>query len=169
MEPQVTQSVLGTLGIDWKLFLAQLINFGIVVFVMWKWVYTPLLAMMDKRTKEITDGLKNAKDAKKNLTEAEAERDRLVQEARAAGHALLEDAQAKAEALRQSKLAETKQEIEKVVTEAKERISGERDAAFSALQKDIADMVALATEKVALELDDKQQHTLITKAINEIK
>src|SRR3954467_12266796 len=52
--------VLGTLGVDWKLFLAQLINFGIVLFIFWKWVVKPLGTTLTKRQERIEAGLKNA-------------------------------------------------------------------------------------------------------------
>ena len=41
------ESVLGALGVNWKLFIAQLLNFSVVLFIMWKWVYTPLLKAID--------------------------------------------------------------------------------------------------------------------------
>src|SRR3989338_10025020 len=55
-----SSSVLGTLGINWKLFLAQLLNFGIVLFVFWKWVVKPLGTTLTKRQERIESGLKNA-------------------------------------------------------------------------------------------------------------
>src|SRR3989338_4615733 len=55
-----SSSVLGTLGINWKLFLAQLFNFGIVLFVFWKWVVKPLGATLTKRQERIEAGLNNA-------------------------------------------------------------------------------------------------------------
>jgi F-type H+-transporting ATPase subunit b len=161
--------VLGTLGINGKLFLAQLVNFGIVVLVMWKWVYTPLVKMMDKRSKEIVQGLEYAKLADKRLSEAGVERERILQEARAEMHALLEDARARAEILRQEKLAETKTEIEKVAIEAKDKIRSEREAAYGALQRDIANLVALAIQKVAAGMDEKAQRDLIDKTIKELE
>jgi len=168
IEP-ASQNVLGTLGLDWRLFLAQLINFAIVVFVMWKWVYTPLLGMMDKRAKEIAAGLKAADKAKKRLSESEEEKEKIIREARGAGQKLIEEAQARAEVLRQEKLTQTKAEIEKIVAETKERIAGERDAAFAALQTDVAELIAQATEKVALHFDERQQRQLIAEALNELK
>src|SRR3990167_360095 len=71
MSAEVTQlaaeaaktDVLGTLGINWKLFMAQLVNVGIVIFVLSKWVFKPLVKLMDDRVKKIDDGLAHAKEA----------------------------------------------------------------------------------------------------------
>jgi len=166
---QASQGVLGTLGLSWQLFLAQLVNFAIVVAVMWKWVYTPLLKMMDRRAKEIAQGLKDASEAKKRLAEGDAEKDKIIRDARNEGQKLIEAAQSRAEALRQEKLKQTKEEIEKIVAETKERLTQEKEATFKALQNDIADLIAQATEKVALKFDEKQQRMLISEALAELK
>lgn len=168
IEPASTD-LLSTLGINGKLFLAQLINFSIVLIVMWKWVYTPLLKLMDKRAKEIADGLKNAQTAKVQLSEAHKEKDEIVAEAKAEAHAILDDTRAKTETMRQEKMALAKTEIEKAVDEAKERIKGEKQAAFDSLKNEMASLVALATEKVAAGMGEKEQHARIQKAIAEIE
>ena len=103
IEPQASSSVIETLGINGKLLLAQLINFGIVVFVMWRWVYKPLMKMMDERAKEIAGGLKNAKEAELQLSSASSEKEALLNAARAEAHAILEDGRAKSEACRKQK------------------------------------------------------------------
>lgn len=169
METEVTHSVLGALGINWIQFVAQLINFAIVVFVMWKWVYTPLLAVLDKRNKEIEDGLKNAQEAKQRLADAGTEKENMLKEARVLSNTILDDAQNKADKLRGEKMALAKEEIEKVVTEAKEKIQNERTAAFSALQTDIADLVTEATFKVVSKMDDAERRESIREAIKELK
>src|SRR5262245_53133970 len=52
--------VLGMLGINWKLFIAQLINFGIVLFVLWKWVFKPVSSGLEARTTRIEKSLQDA-------------------------------------------------------------------------------------------------------------
>ena len=167
IEPQASSSVIETLGINGKLLLAQLINFGIVVFVMWRWVYKPLMKMMDERAKEIAGGLKNAKEAELQLSSASSEKEALLNAARAEAHAILEDGRTKSEEFRKQKLVETKSEIEKIAVEAKAQMKQEREATFAALKGDIADLVALSTAKVASEFDEKTHRSLIEKAIKQ--
>lgn len=160
--------VLGKLGVNGNLFVAQLVNFAIVLFVMWRFVYKPLLKKMDERAKKINDGLAFAKEADARLSDASAEKDRLVRDAKAEAHALMERAKTNAEAMRQEKLAQAKSEIEKVIAEAKEQIKSERASSFDALKQDIADLVTLATGKVAGGIDEKTQRNLVQGAIREI-
>ena len=168
MEPSST-GLLGSLGISLPLFLGQLVNFAIVMFVMWKWVFTPLVALMDKRSKEIADGLKNAELAQAKLAEAEAEKERVIDAARAESNSLLEETRVKADAVRAEKMALAKKEIELVVDEAKERIKGEKQAAFDALKNEIANMVMLTTQKVAASMDEKSRQASVTQAMKDIE
>lgn len=168
MEPQST-NVLVSLGINGWQFAGQLVNFAVVVFVMWKWVYTPLLKIMDARAKEIANGLENAKLAERRLADASDEKERVLREARAEAHDLLEDIKSRADAVKKEKLELAKSEIEKHIAEAKAQIKNERDAAAAALKKDVAELVVLATEKVAAGMDTTQQRSLATKAIEEIE
>lgn len=159
---------IGALGINVKLFLAQLLNFGVLVFVMWKWAYTPLMRKMDERAKKIQDGLDFAKQATEDLNAVAAERTTIIRDARIEGHALLEEASAKAEELRKEKIAQSAVEIDKMVADAKVRIAQEREATVSALTSELGALVALATRKVALGTDEKTREALVAKAIEEI-
>jgi F-type H+-transporting ATPase subunit b len=166
---QVAQTgVLGTLGLDLNKFVGQLVDFGIVLFVMWRWVYKPLLKMMDKRTKEIEKGLSDAKLAKEQVEHAKTATENILQAARVEAHKLIEETRAQAESLKKDKMTQTRTEIEKIAAEAKQQIRMEREASFDALKADIAVLIATATQKVAEGMDEKQQRQLIDKAIKEI-
>lgn len=161
--------VLGTLGINGQLLVAQLINFAIILVVLWRWVYKPLLAKMDERSKKISDGLDFAKESKRALNDAQVERDQILREAKAEAHKLVEKATADAEKVRGEKMTQAKAEIEKVIVEAKAQIKSERDASFAALKGEIAELVTLATSKVASSMDEKAQRGSIADALKEIE
>ncbi len=169
MTEPVSQGVLGTLGLNGKLFAAQLFNFGIVLFVMWRFVYRPLLALMDKRTKEIQDGLKHAQDAKVRLADAQMEKERILKDARTEAQALIKETQDKAETVRQEKMAQAKAEIEKIVIETKQQIKQERDAAFAALKGEIGSLVTVAVGKVAHGMDAVAHKALIKEAVEDVE
>jgi F-type H+-transporting ATPase subunit b len=161
--------VLGTLGINPQLLVAQLINVAIVLVVLWRWVYRPLLRKMDERARTISDGLAFAEQSTRALNEAEAERQRVVRDAKAEAFHIVERATTDAEIAKAEKLVQAKAEIEKVITEAKQQIKAERDASFEALKTEIADLVMRATEKVAGNVDDKTHRTLIADALKDIE
>ncbi len=169
IEPASSKDLLGTFGVNWKLFLAQLVNFSIVLVVMWKWVYTPLIKLMDTRAKEITEGLVNATAAQQKLAEAATERDHMLRETRGEAQRMIEETKKKAQGIHEEKMALVKQEIEQLVGEAKGRIQNERNVAFGVLQNEVATLVALATKKVAGQMSESAQRTHIAEAMKELQ
>src|SRR5262245_33785531 len=63
---------LGALGVEWNLFAAQLLNFAIVFYVMHRFVYKPLLKLLDERTAKIEQGLADADAAAGAKKDAQA-------------------------------------------------------------------------------------------------
>ena len=63
-----------TLGIQWPKLIAQLINFSIVLFVLWKFAFKPIFGMLDARKNKIAEGLTNADNIKAQLAQTEADR-----------------------------------------------------------------------------------------------
>jgi len=56
---------LSSLGIDLKILLAQLVNFGILIFLLSKFLYKPVLKMLDQRKKKIAESIKKAEEIEK--------------------------------------------------------------------------------------------------------
>jgi F-type H+-transporting ATPase subunit b len=163
-------SLLGTFGLDWKLFLAQLVNFSVIVFVLTKWVYKPLIKTMDERKKKIEDGVKNAETAEKKLHSAKDEEEKIINEARAAGKEILDEGKKRGETERQKRVDASKVIIEEQLKESKERITRETEAAKQRAEKDIAGLVIGAAEKVTKTvLDEKTHRKLIQDSIKELE
>ncbi len=167
MEPQST-SILASLGINGWQFAAQLVNFSIVLFVMWKFVFTPLLKLMDARAKRIADGLTHAETAAKKLEEASTEKEQVLIEARRAAQMIVDEGRANGEAIRQEKLKIAMREIEQHIDEAKMQIKAEKDAAAASLHKEMATLITSAVEKVAVGLDEKSMKALAAQATEEV-
>ncbi len=62
------------LGIDWRILLTQTISFSVVFFVLWRFAYGPIFAMLQARREKIAEGLANAEKIKAQLAKTEAER-----------------------------------------------------------------------------------------------
>lgn len=144
----VKAGALGALGIDLKLFLAQLVNFAVVFFVMWKWVYVPLLKTMDERTKRIERGLSDAEAAAASKRMADEARAEIVAEARSESRRIIEAAAASAEAARAETVALAKADVERTVARGKERLAAEQAEILAAVRAEAADLVTAAAEKV---------------------
>ena len=145
----ISQSgLLGSLGIKGGLFVAQLINFLVILFIVWRWIYRPLLRSMDERGQKIALGLRQAEEAKTSLREAQEAKRALLKEADRETQTLIKQAHADAERQRQAMLLETRQEIERHVEQARLQLKEEREATMKAIKGEVAGLVLLATQKV---------------------
>ncbi len=165
---QVAQStgVLSSLGIDWKLFIAQLVNVSVVVFVMWRWVYRPLMKVLDERTRKIEKGLQDAQEAAASRQAAGEERQKIVIEARQKAKDIGEEAAAAASAERDAAVRKAREDVEKLVAQGKEQLKDEKARMIEEVRAEVGELVALAVEKIAAErLDPKKDEALIRKAL----
>src|SRR4029079_3180816 len=79
---EASQGLFQALGIDWKLFVEQAIAFGILVFILAKFVYPVLVKTIDDRRAAIEAGMKEAKEGQEALEKAEAKVAELLEIAR---------------------------------------------------------------------------------------
>lgn len=157
------QELFTKLGIDWRLFLAQLINFAVLLLVLYKFLYKPLLALLDRRRMRIEKSLEEA-------TRIEAESKRLdqlkrekVEEARREAARILEETAVRSESAKQKALEKTRQESMVIVEKAREQIRQEKAELMHRVQEEAADLVVAAAEQV---LKKKIDEDTDTKFIN---
>lgn len=161
--------LLAMLGINGSLFLAQLINFLIVMFVVYRWIYRPLLIAMKDRQAKIEAGLREAEAARQALREAEAEKQTVIRQAREEAVMMMDTIRMEAEEKRKALAKETELALEKQLEEARERLQKEKEAVMHAIQKEAAELVALATGKVVSGSMVPEVHDrLIEASIDEI-
>ena len=161
-------SGIATLGLNWKLFAAQLFNFAIIVAVLYKWVFTPVGKKLQERHEKVNRALKDAEDIEKQNTAFETWKQQAIQEARKEAAEIVAGAQKDATSAKDAILSQTKQEQAKLVSEARSRIENEQKQAMQQAKSEVADLVTLAAEKVIrAKLDDKKDKELITQAIKE--
>ena len=162
--------ILNLFGVDWKLMLAQLVNFAIVVFVLWKFAIKPLMATMEERNKEISKGLDDAKSATERLDQVEQEVKTKLNEVKQEGAVVLDKARKQSESERQTTIDKTKDEVANVIAKAKEQIASEKTAMISEIKKEVADMVVIALQKILSEnLSKDLDQKYIDKVLKDIK
>lgn len=154
------EDLIATFHVDWHLMLAQLVNFAIVVFVLWKLAVKPLTAALDKRSQEVAQSLKDAARIKDEMLAMEQRKVASEREARAEGQAILKQAETEGERQRQETLLRVRAEAERVVAEARAKFSAEQDEAMQMMRREAARLVVAAVTKVvgklpAGELDKK--------------
>ncbi len=162
--------LLDLFGLDGKLFLAQLVNFAVVIFVVAKWVYKPLLRAVDARQKTIQTGLEDAEVAKRDRELSAAEAKATKTKSQKEGQGIVEAARQEALAERARLTAETQAELERQLEEARLRIQEEKAAMTLSVKKDMVELILAATQKVASQtLDEKAHRALIQSAITDLE
>lgn len=82
MQTFLLADLLGGFGINALAFISQLVSFGIVFFLLWRWAFPAVTKTLDRRQAIIREGIENAEKAKRDLEEATAHADQLLQNAR---------------------------------------------------------------------------------------
>ncbi len=160
------EGLIETFHIDWKLLLAQVVNFAIVVAVLYKFAYKPLLKAMNERTGKIEKGLKNAQKAQRQLEEAEKEKEEKLLLVKKEARKILEEAYSQAEKSKAEIMAETQDKALQATEKAKEQIQAEKDKMLQEAKTEIGQLVLAATEKILEEkLDAQKDKELIEKTV----
>jgi F-type H+-transporting ATPase subunit b len=156
-------------GINHKMIIAQIVNFGIVAFLLWRFAFKPVLSTMDERQRKISEGLKFAEDAKRELAETEKRQATVLREANAQAQDILQAARDSAQQFEDKMKAETASQIEEMRRRAEESNELERQRMISEVRQEIARLVVLTSGRVLQrELTDIDRERLSAKAAEEI-
>ena len=151
---------LNQLGIYWPKLLAQTINFGIVLFVLWKFAYKPVLTMLAQRREKIAQSIANADKIKAELAATEASRREILDKANAASNKLIEEARAAAARVQEVETQKAIAAANQIIAKAKEASEVELARMKTELRKELVRLVAETTAKVSgkvLTLDDQKR------------
>ena len=142
------QALVETFHIDVKLIIAQLVNFLIVLTVLYYFALKPLMKIMNERTNTIKKSLDKADEIEKSFARSKEEQENILTDARAEAHKIIADAEIRGLAEQERLKNETKNEVEKLVDGAKKQISQEKDKAAAELKRETAELVVKATTQV---------------------
>ncbi len=158
------------LGLNGKILLAQLINFAVLVWVIWKFAYGPIVKTLNDRQKKIEKGIRNAAEAKDKLAEMEKREKQVLDKARQEAQEIIKKAESVAEESKQEIVQVAHEEASKILAEAKKKIEQEGQQMMSEIKKDLAELVLAATEKVVGEkMDLAEDKKMVEKIVSEIK
>ncbi len=157
-----------TLGLNVQLFIAQLINFAVVLFVLWKWVFTPITKALQARTDKIEASLQTAESVEKERADFEDWKRKEIFITRQDAAEIINGAKGEADALKTSMLIETKHEQETFADKVRKQLEIEKDQAIAAIKAEAASLVTTATETILKEkLTSAKDKELIKSALEQ--
>jgi F-type H+-transporting ATPase subunit b len=137
-----------TFGVSWGKFIAQIILFLFVYWVLKKYAFGPILEVLNERRRRIEEGQHNAEKIKKQLAEAELRYQEVLRKANDEATRLIEEARASSDAHTQKQLQQAIKDAEGVIAKAHESISQERHKMVAEVKKEMVDLVVQTTAAV---------------------
>lgn len=164
------RTTLVSFGVDWPKFFTTLVNFCVVLFLLHRFAYKPLLQVLDERRRRIEDSLKDSERIKEELAQAETRRQQILDQAEAKAEKMIEEARQGAQRVTEKKIHEASVQAEEIVRKAHAAAVLDRDKQFAELKKQIGYLVVDTTSRVVGKVitpeDEKRLQEETAKAVN---
>ncbi len=142
------QEILTAFGIDWRLIVIQIFNFGVLAGILWYFLYTPVLKILNEREEKIKKGIRDAEEAEKARTEADAEKTKILKDAHGEASQIVARGTAHAEEKEKALLNEASEKIARDIASAKALSEELKAKAIKESEAEIAKLAILGAEKV---------------------
>lgn len=146
--------------------MAQGVNFLVLLFVLRRYAYRPMLEFLEKRSQRIEQGLKDAEAAQVKLAEMEASEKKILASARDEARVIINTAEASAKQRDALRLMETEAKVKHSLDEAMVKIEEEKKKMLLEVRQEISAVALLAVEKILKEkVDAEKDAQLIEKML----
>lgn len=161
---------MAALGINLGFFIFQVLNFIIVVVLLYAWAYRPMINALESRKQKIAQGVEDAQIAAEARANAEKDAREIIAKAQAEASQKVREATERAEAAAREVLAQAEVAAAKAREDALAEAAQERDRMLADVRGQIAALAMAATHRLIKEtLDEKRQHQLIDEFFSGVK
>lgn len=167
---EAEQGGVAKLGINIPSLVAQIVNFVILLTLLYLFAYKPILKMLDKRSEKIKESMDQAEKIKQQTVQTEEQIKAQLEASRKEGQALITQASQMGDKLKEEARKEARQEAEALIARARAEIQREMEDATDALRREFADLAIKAAEKVINQSLNKESHQkLIDDVLSQAK
>ncbi len=138
-----------TFGWNLQMFFSQVVSFAIVAFLLQRFAYKPILAVLKERRRQIEEGQLNAEKIKKELAEAEQRYAEILAKANADAQKMIDEARESSAHLAERKQQEAIAAAEQIIAKAREASAIEHERTMESLKRELGRLVVDTTAKVA--------------------
>ena len=142
------QELFETFGVNWKLLFIQAVNFGLLLVLLWYFLYRPVLRMIDERREKVAEGVRNAAAAEQKLNAAGEEGSTIVHKATRDAESIVAAARTRADEKGGQMLKDAEARVALLFAETKARAEEEKRQTLKSAEADIARAAVLAAEKI---------------------
>ena len=159
--------LLEKLGIELHILIAQIINFLVLLFILHRFLYKPLIKFLDKRKGIIEKGLNDAEKAREELSKIQTVKEEKIIEGEREADKIIEKSKKTAEQKSGLILKEAQEKSEGIIKEAKQMAEEEKNEAKQKLKEEIRDLVFLTSSKILEKnIDAKENEKIINQQLN---
>ncbi len=159
-------SLVSTFHIDFKLVIAQLINFAVVLILVYYVLGKPLIKMMNKRDIHIKEGIDNAANALELIKKTEEEYEATLLKAKTEASDFFQEVKKQTEAKKSAMLEDARLEVETLIANGQKSLEIEKQKILAEAKKEIVELTITATSKI---LAEHSGSTLSQDTISKIK
>lgn len=158
------------LGINIKILLAQLVNFSVLVFVLWRFAYKPVMKVLKDRREKIIQGVKDAEASEEKLASAKEKEKEIITEAKKEALKIVEDSRKKGEKKYQEIVDKSKEDIGQIINQEKDKIRQEKEEVLLEIRQEIGSLLSLGITKfLDKKIDKENDEAIITEVSKQLQ
>ena len=156
-------------GVNFELFVSQLIAFLVVATLLKMFAYQPILSMLEERRRRIAEGMENAEKIKEELASTEAARKKILDDANAQANQMIEEARAAAAQVQERESQKAVSQAEQIISQAREAAAADHAKMVADLKQEIGNLVVKTTAQVVGKvLTPEDEKRLVDEANREL-
>lgn len=155
--------ILNQFGVQPILLAAQVVNFLILLFILKRFFYKPILKILEERKNKIANSIKQAEEIEKRLLSLESEREERLKKADAEAKAIIIEAGKQSDSLINDARLKAKHEIEKLIEKNNEAMRKTRDKLYQEIRMDLANLISIGLQKITKGVLTKKDHQDLIK------
>lgn len=156
-------------GVNPILLAAQVVNFFILLFILKKFLYGPILKVLNERKKRIEDSLKNAEEIERKLAETEEHVDKMLAKASEEGQKIMDEAQTMRDQIIDEARQKATKDAEAIFKKEQEALRVEKESMMGEAKAEISDLVIAVFHKVTgKSLTKEDQKKIIEQEIKHL-
>lgn len=160
------ESIISDFHVDYRLLLAQIFNFALVVSVLYFFAFKPIVKIMSERAEKIDQGLKDAESSRKSLAESEATSQAMIKESKKQADVIVAAATKQAEEAQKKAALKAREKIQAIISEEKEKFVADQAAAWQDFKKEAGALVLdVASKLLDKKMDEEADASFVKKII----
>ena len=156
--------------LDPGLFVWTILTFLLLLFVLAKFAWKPLLKMLNDREELIRSSLEDAEKAKEKLERLNAEGEAIINQARSEAQSILSEGKAAVSKLKDETLDVAKEQAKQIASEAEKQINIEKDKAIAEIKSEVVNLsMSIAEKLINKNISPEDNKALIDESLSSVK